>query len=102
LIVKSAQISEHLELCSLLISANNSYSRSEEDFETLMGINVSHSTHHRLVHHQEFKEAVCETPIEVICIDGGKARIRTPRGEECIWNDYKAVVFEGQGIGGLF
>jgi len=96
------QISEHLETCSLLISANNSYSRSEEDFAILTGIHVSHSTHQRLVHHQEFEETICETSIEVICIDGGKARIRTPKGEECIWNDYKAVVFEGQGIGAYF
>lgn len=96
------QISEHLEICSLLISANNSYSRSEEDFEVLTGIHLSHSTHQRLVHRQEFEEIICETPVEVICIDGGKARIRTPKGEECIWNDYKAVVFEGQGIGAYF
>ncbi len=101
--VKShTQISEHLEICSLLVSANNSYSRSEEDLATLTGIHISHSTHQRLVHHQEFEEIIYETPIEVICIDGGKARIRTPKGEECIWNDYKAVVFEGQGIGAYF
>lgn len=101
--VKShAQISEHLEICSLLVSANNSYSRSEEDFKTLTGIHISHSTHHRLVHRQEFEEIIYETPVEVVCIDGGKARIRTPKGQECIWNDYKAVVFEGQGIGAYF
>lgn len=96
------QISEHLEICSLLVSANNSYSRSEEDFEILTGIHLSHSTHQRLVHRQEFEEIICEPPVEVICIDGGKARIRTPKSEECIWNDYKAIVFEGQGIGAYF
>lgn len=96
------QISEHLEICSLLVSANNSYSRSEEDFEILTGIHLSHSTHQRLVHRQEFEEIICETPVEVICIDGGKARIRTPKSEECIWNDYKAIVFEGQGIVAYF
>jgi hypothetical protein len=96
------QISEHLEICSLLVSTNNSYSRSEEDFEILTGIHLSHSTHQRLVHRQEFEEIICETPVEVICIDGGKARIRTPKSEECIWNDYKAIVFEGQGIVAYF
>ena len=71
------QISEYLDICSLLVSANNSYSRSEEDFEILTGIHLSHSTHQRLVHRQEFEEIICETPVEVICIDGGEARIRT-------------------------
>jgi hypothetical protein len=98
----SAQISEHLENCCLLISANNSYSRSEEDLAMLMGIKISHSTHQRLVHRQEFEGIISETPVKVICIDGGKARIRTPKGEECTFNDYKAVVFEGQGIGAYF
>jgi hypothetical protein len=101
--VKSyTQISEYLENCSLLISANNSYSRSEEDFAILTGISISHSTHQRLVHRQEFLGIISKTPVEVICIDGGKARIRTPKGEESIFNDYKAVVLEGQGIGGYF
>jgi hypothetical protein len=101
--VKShSQISEYLENCSLLISANNSYSRSEEDLAMLTGINISHSTHQRLVHRQEFVGIISEAPVEVMSIDGGKARIRTPKGEESIFNDYKAVVFEGQGIGGYF
>lgn len=96
------QISEHLETCCLLISANNSYSRSEEDLAILMGIHISHSTHQRLVHRQEFEGIVSKTPIDAISIDGGKARIRTPKGEECIFNDYKAVVLEGQGMGAYF
>jgi hypothetical protein len=68
----------------------------------LMGIRISHSTHQRLVHRQEFEGIMSETPVEVICIDGGKARIRTPKGEESTFNDYKAVIFAGQGMGGYF
>lgn len=84
------------------MSANNSYSRSQEDLAILTGIEVSHSTHQRLVHRQEFKGIISETPVESISLDGGKARIRTPKGELSIYNDYKAVVLEGQGIGGYF
>lgn len=86
----------------MLISANNSYKRSEEDLELLMGITISHSTHQRLVHRQNFDGIIYTTPVEVICIDGGKARIRTPKGEPCTFNDYKAVVLEGHGIQAYF
>ena len=44
----------------------------------LTGISISHSTHQRLVHRQNFDGIISTTPVEVICIDGGKARIRTP------------------------
>jgi len=84
------------------VSANNSYARSQEDLAILIGIDISHSTHHRLVHRQEFKGIISETTIESMSLDGGKARIRTPKGEVSIYKDYKAVVLEGQGIGGYF
>lgn len=96
------QLSESLENCALLVSANNSYERSEEDLATLMGIQISHSTHQRLVHRQTFDSIQASDPVETICIDGGKARIRTPKGEACTFNDYKAVVLEGVGINGYF
>lgn len=68
----------------------------------LTGIRISHSTHHRLVHRQTFEGIQASDPVETICIDGGKARIRTPKGEPCTFNDYKAVVLEGQGINAYF
>ena len=68
----------------------------------LTGISISHSTHQRLVHRQNFDGIISTTPVEVICIYGGKARIRTPSGEPCTFNDYKAVVLEGQGINAYF
>ena len=96
------QLSEALENCALLVSANNSYERSEEDLAILMGIRISQSTHQRLVHRQTFEGIQSSEAIETICIDGGKARIRTPKGEPCTFNDYKAVVLEGVGINGYF
>jgi hypothetical protein len=96
------QISGHLEICCLLVSANNSYERTAEDVAVLTGITISHSTQQRLVHRQEFPSCVADAPVEAISIDGGKARIRTPKGEPSIFNDYKAVVLEGQGIAAYF
>lgn len=49
------QWSPHLERCCLLVSANESYQRAEEDIRVLTGIEVSHSTQQRMVHRQEFE-----------------------------------------------
>jgi hypothetical protein len=40
--------------------------------------------------------------VNTISIDGGKVRIRTPKGIESAWNDYKAVTIGDQAIGGYF
>ena len=42
-------MSGYLEQCCLLLSANESYERSQQDIEVLTGMSVSHSTHQRLV-----------------------------------------------------
>lgn len=55
-----------------------------------------------MVHRQKFDGIIATTPVEVICIDGGKARIRTPKGEPSTFNDYKAVILEGHGINAYF
>jgi len=76
------------------VSANVSYGRSAEDILVLTGMAVSRGSQHRLVHRQDFKlPAVGDenNPIDEISIDGGKVRIRTPLGEICRWQDYKAV-----------
>jgi hypothetical protein len=76
------------------VSANVSYERSAEDIIVLTGMKVSHGSHQRLVHRQNFelpKAGEEENKVEEISIDGGKVRIRTLLGEICRWQDYKAV-----------
>lgn len=85
------QISGYLEKCCLLLSANESYERAQQDIEVLTGMSVSHSTHQRLVHRHDFGEVVVNKSVEAMSIDGGKVRLRTPQGKPCVWNDYKAV-----------
>jgi hypothetical protein len=84
-------MSGYLEKCCLLLSANESYERSQQDIEVLTGMRVSHSTHQRLVHRHDFPGLVVPKSVEAMSIDGGKVRSRTPLGEECVWNDYKAI-----------
>jgi hypothetical protein len=79
----------------LLISANASYERSAQDIPVLPGMTVSRGTHQRLVQRQSFELPVTEKIVEEISIDGGKVRIRTPKGEICGWQDYKAVNLHG-------
>ena len=52
---KSPKISPYLEKCCLLLSANESYSRAEQDIIILTGMAVGHSTQQRLVQRQEFE-----------------------------------------------
>ncbi len=89
------QISGYLEKCCLLVSANNSYERTAEDLAMLTGISISASTQQRLVHRQDFGTVVVDEVVNTISIDGGKVRVRTPKGQESVWNDYKAVTLEG-------
>jgi hypothetical protein len=94
-IAPSVQISQYLEKCCLLLSANESYERSAQNIEILTGIKVCHSTEHRLVHRHEFPEPVVTETVTEMSLDVGKARLRTPLGEPCIWNDYKAIRLHG-------
>ncbi len=54
-------------------------------------MSVSRGTHQCLAQRQNFELPVTEKIVEEISIDGGKVRIRTPKGEICRWQDYKAV-----------
>lgn len=83
--------SPYLEQCCLLVSANESYERAAEDMEVLTGVKVSHSTQQRLVHRQTFELPQVEQTIEEMSVDGGKVRLRTPKGEPSEWRDYKGV-----------
>lgn len=91
-----------LEKCCLLVSANESYQRAEEDIKVLTGIKVPHSTQQRMVHRQEFELPEIQGETKTISIDGGKVRLRTPEGKACEWRDYKAVNLHHNGVGAFF
>lgn len=63
---------------------------------------MSRSTQQRLVHQVIIPEKIATEYIEVTEIDGGKARIRTPNGEPCVWRDYKAVNLDPKVVGAFF
>jgi len=86
----------------LLLTANSSYARAEEDIEILTGIKISHSTQQRLVHQASITDQVSTEFIEAMGIDGGKIRIRTAEGEPCVWRDYKAVNLDTKVVGAFF
>lgn len=86
----------------MLVSANVSYERTAQDIPVLTGMSVSRGTQQRLVQRQSFELPVVESRVEEISIDGGKVRIRTPKGEICKWQDYKAVNLHGQYQGAFF
>jgi hypothetical protein len=97
--VKSwSQLSSQLEKCCLLLSANESYQRTSEDLQVLTGIKVSASSQQRLVQRYSFPVWMGSNPVEAMSIDGGKVRLRTPKGEKSVWNDYKAIQIHGQGV----
>jgi hypothetical protein len=97
-----AKISPQLEKCCLLLSANESYARAEQDIEVLTGITVSHSTQQRLVHRQEWTQPSVTQLVTEVSLDGGKVRLRTPKGQGCVWKDYKAVALQQQVITAFF
>lgn len=75
----------------MLVSAHASYEQTARDIPVLTGMQVSRGTQQRLVHRQTFELPVVEESVEEMSIDGGKVRIRTPKGKICRWQDYKAV-----------
>lgn len=77
---KGRRQSPYLQKCCLLLSANESYARAEEDIATLTGIKVSHSTQQRLVHRTNWEEPMLEKPNEEMSLDGGMIRVRTEKG----------------------
>ena len=91
-----------LERLALLIAANESYERGEEDLALLTGIELSDSTLRRLV------LKVPEPPVQLkaagekggepaavsqLAVDGGKVCLRAPGG--CQWKDYKVATLNG-------
>jgi hypothetical protein len=96
------QWSPCLEQCCLLLSANESYERASEDIAVLTGRTVSHSTQQRLVHRQTFELPHLRQAVEEISLDGGKVRLRTPKGQPSEWRDYKGVNLHDQCVAAFF
>lgn len=80
-----------LEKCCLRLCANNSYEQSAIDINVLMGIEVGHSTLHRLVQKAEIPTTVSEKTVDTVSVDGGKVRVRCEEGGSGEWRDYKAL-----------
>lgn len=90
-----ARLSPQLEKCCLLVSASESYARTEVNVAELTGIRISHSSQQRLVQKQEFPEVTITETVEEMSLDGGKVRLRTEKGKHSEWKDYKAVNAQG-------
>jgi hypothetical protein len=95
--VKShTQISPYLEACCLKVSASVSYQRAAAEVEYLTGIKISKSSQQRLIHRQEFELPITQSVVEELSVDGGNIRLRTAKGEACIWKGYKATCLHQQ------
>ncbi|HEY9302199.1 MAG TPA: ISKra4 family transposase [Phormidium sp.] len=98
-----SQLSPMMEKCALIISANESYQKGEQDLETFTGIPVAHSTLQRLVKRQEFELPTSKQGVQEITLDGGKVRLRNEnKGEPCYWKDYKALCLDNVYCGAFF
>lgn len=87
----SSRLSPYLELCCLRLSATLSYEKSAEEVEVQTGRRVSQKTQQRLVHRQEFEAASGQGSVTQLSLDGGMIRLRTPKGEESQWKEFKAL-----------
>lgn len=96
------RLSPHLEKCCVLLSANVSYAHAAQDLEVLTGVKVSPSTQQRLVHRYEFAEPPVPETVETLSLDGGKVRLRTPKGQASEWRDYKAITLHEQACAAYF
>ena len=83
-------------------SATVSYENAALDVEYYTGIHVPAKTQQRLVHRQEFMLPSVTAEVEELSVDGGKVRLRTPEGQECIWRDYKGVRLHQQATAAWF
>jgi len=99
---KNTRLSPVLEKCCLLLVANESFSRAEEDIKMMTGVAVSKSTQQRLVHRCKIEPDEAPGKIETLSIDGGKVRLRTILGKQSEWKDYKAVSLHGKSSAAFF
>lgn len=54
------------------------------------------------MHRQNFEMAGIEKPVEELSVDGGKIRLRTPKGEPCTWQEYKGISLHSASVTGAF
>ena len=90
------QISPYLKQCCVRASANVSYENAARDIKYYTGMEVSKSTQQRLVQGYQFQESPRKEQVKEVSVDGGKVRLRTPKGQPSQWRDYKAVCANGQ------
>lgn len=88
---KGNRLSPQIEKCCLLLVGNESFINAERDLKILTGIEVSHSTQHRLVNSYELPVAKITKRARSLSVDGGTVRLRTPLGQKSEWKNYKAV-----------
>ena len=68
---KGNRLSPNLEKCCLLLVGNESFANAERDLKMLTGINVPHSTQHRLLERYKLPEPETTEKVEALSIDGG-------------------------------
>ncbi len=73
------------------LCAKNSYEQAEEDVKVLMGMEIGHSSLHRLVQKVELPESQGDYKVSALSVDGGKIRLRAEEKGKGEWRDYKAV-----------
>ncbi len=71
---RSTQLSPYLEVCCLRVSANVSYEDAASDIEYFTGVQVSRSTHQRLVHRQNFDLPHQEETVKELSVVRGASR----------------------------
>ena len=84
-----------LQKCCLRASAKTSYQQAEEDIKEMTGINVGHSSLHRLVERTEWPLAQAQGESAGVSIDGGKICLRGEEKDGGRWRDYKLVSLHG-------
>ena len=75
--------------------SNVSDERAVQDISVLTGMAVSRGAQQRLVQQQPFELPITRDNVEETSMNREKVRIRTPIGEVCRWQDYKAVNLHG-------
>ncbi|MGB3495141.1 MAG: ISKra4 family transposase, partial [Elainellaceae cyanobacterium] len=70
------QLSPALEKCGLRLCAQSSFQQAEQNVETLMGLQVGHSSLHRLMEKTDIPQGKGTRCAEAASIDGEKIRLR--------------------------
>ena len=91
-----------LEKCCLLVAANESYQKAEEDIKTLTGIEVGHSSLQRKAQNHNLSVPDMKQKLSEISVDGGSVRLRGKKGEKCYWQQYKTARLQGIYYGAFF